>query len=115
MPVGTQASIKGIHKDHIVQIGSQIMLSNTYHLYLRPGDDTIAHFGGLHEFMNVQLPILTDSGGFQVFSLGNMKNSQKSSSNPPHPNPLLKGEGVKDENNLPSPSRRRVGDEVKKG
>ena len=75
MPVGTQASVKGVHKDHIMEIGSQIMLSNTYHLYLRPGDETIAHFGGLHEFMNVNLPILTDSGGFQVFSLGNMKTS----------------------------------------
>jgi queuine tRNA-ribosyltransferase len=73
MPVGTQASVKGVHKDHIMNIGSQIMLSNTYHLYLRPGDETIAHFGGLHEFMNVNIPILTDSGGFQVFSLGNMK------------------------------------------
>lgn len=75
MPVGTQASVKGIHKDHILEIGSQIILSNTYHLYLRPGDETIAHFGGLHEFMNIDIPILTDSGGFQVFSLGQMKNS----------------------------------------
>lgn len=75
MPVGTQASVKGVHKDHILEIGSQIMLSNTYHLYLRPGDETIAHFGGLHEFMNIHIPILTDSGGFQVFSLGQMKNS----------------------------------------
>ncbi|MDD5197638.1 MAG: tRNA guanosine(34) transglycosylase Tgt [Candidatus Gracilibacteria bacterium] len=75
MPVGTQASVKGVHKDHILEIGSQIMLSNTYHLYLRPGDETIAHFGGLHEFMNINLPILTDSGGFQVFSLGQMKKS----------------------------------------
>ncbi|MFA6090677.1 MAG: tRNA guanosine(34) transglycosylase Tgt [Candidatus Gracilibacteria bacterium] len=75
MPVGTQASVKGVHKDHILEIGTQIMLSNTYHLYLRPGDETIAHFGGLHEFMNINLPILTDSGGFQVFSLGQMKNS----------------------------------------
>ncbi len=64
-----------MHKDHILEIGSQIILSNTYHLYLRPGDETIAHFGGLHEFMNINLPILTDSGGFQVFSLGQMKNS----------------------------------------
>ena len=75
MPVGTHASVKGVHKDHILEIGTQIMLSNTYHLYLRPGDETIAHFGGLHEFMNINLPILTDSGGFQVFSLGQMKNS----------------------------------------
>ncbi|MDD2917113.1 MAG: tRNA guanosine(34) transglycosylase Tgt [Candidatus Gracilibacteria bacterium] len=92
MPVGTQASVKGIHKDHIMEIGSQIMLSNTYHLYLRPGDETIAHFGGLHEFMNVDIPILTDSGGFQVFSLGNMKNSPGSKA-ALTPNPSPKGRG----------------------
>lgn len=51
-------------------IGSQIILSNTYHLHLRPGSETIEQFGGLHDFMNIDLPILTDSGGFQVFSLG---------------------------------------------
>ena len=54
------------------------MLSNTYHLYLRPGPDIVEEFGGLHDFMNVDIPILTDSGGFQVFSLGNPRNGGKS-------------------------------------
>ena len=80
MPVGTQATVKGISREQIRQIGTQIMLSNTYHLYLQPGADLVEEFGGLHGFMNVDLPILTDSGGFQVFSLGNLKN--KDSSNP---------------------------------
>jgi len=70
MPVGTQAAVKGITRDQMHAIGAEIMLSNTYHLYLRPGDETVAHFGGLHNFMQVDIPILTDSGGFQVFSLG---------------------------------------------
>lgn len=73
MPVGTQATVKGVAREQIFSIGTEIMLSNTYHLHLRPGDETVAHFGGLHEFMNVPLPILTDSGGFQVFSLGMAK------------------------------------------
>jgi len=55
-------------------MGTTIMLCNTYHLMLRPGSETIAKMGGLHQFMNVNLPILTDSGGFQVFSLGNPRN-----------------------------------------
>ncbi|MDD2487374.1 MAG: tRNA guanosine(34) transglycosylase Tgt [Candidatus Gracilibacteria bacterium] len=75
MPVGTQATVKGITKEQIMEIGSQIMLSNTYHLYLKPGDELIESFGGLHEFMGIDLPILTDSGGFQVFSLGNLRKS----------------------------------------
>jgi len=62
MPVGTQATVKGIAREQILSIGSEIMLSNTYHLYLRPGDELIAGFGGLHAFMNIDLPILTDSG-----------------------------------------------------
>jgi queuine tRNA-ribosyltransferase len=70
MPVGTQATVKGIAREQIKSIGTQIMLSNTYHLYLQPGPDLVEEFGGLHGFMNVDLPILTDSGGFQVFSLG---------------------------------------------
>lgn len=70
MPVGTQATVKGVAREQISSIGTEIMLSNTYHLHLRPGDEAVAHFGGLHSFMNVDLPILTDSGGFQVFSLG---------------------------------------------
>lgn len=69
MPVGTQATVKWITKEQIVEIWSQIMLSNTYHLYLKPWDDVVEHFWWLHEFMGVNIPILTDSGGFQVFSL----------------------------------------------
>ena len=70
MPVGTQATVKMMTKEELDSIGTQIILGNTYHLYLRPGDDLIAELGGLHSFMNWNKPILTDSGGFQVFSLG---------------------------------------------
>ena len=69
MPVGTQATVKGMLPRDLKEIGSQIILSNTYHLYMRPGDELIARAGGLHKFMNWDRPILTDSGGFQVFSL----------------------------------------------
>ncbi len=69
MPVGTQATVKGVLPSTLKEIGSQIILSNTYHLYMRPGDELIARAGGLHRFMNWDRPILTDSGGFQVFSL----------------------------------------------
>ena len=74
MPVGTQASVKGVLPNVLEEIGSQIILSNTYHLYMRPGDDLIARAGGLHKFMNGNKPILTDSGGFQVFSLASLNN-----------------------------------------
>ena len=74
MPVGTQASVKGVLPNVLEEIGSQIILSNTYHLYMRPGDDLIARAGGLHKFMNWNKPILTDSGGFQVFSLASLNN-----------------------------------------
>ena len=70
MPVGTQATVKTLDPTEVAAIGSQIILSNTYHLYLRPGADVVAEMGGLHRFMQWPLPILTDSGGFQVFSLG---------------------------------------------
>ena len=70
MPVGTQATVKMMTKEELETIGTQIILGNTYHLYLRPGDNLIAKLGGLHSFMNWNKPILTDSGGFQVFSLG---------------------------------------------
>lgn len=69
MPVGTQATVKGITAGQLEGIGAQIMLSNTYHLYLRPGADLIEEAGGLHRFMGWEHPILTDSGGFQIFSL----------------------------------------------
>src|ERR1700733_13921558 len=72
MPVGTQGSIKGVLPDQVAATGSQIILANTYHLMLRPGEKTVAALGDLHRFMAWQGPILTDSGGFQVFSLGHL-------------------------------------------
>src|SRR6266513_554608 len=69
MPVGTQGAVKGITHQDLDSIGADILLSNTYHLYLRPGDDLIARRGGLHAFIGWTKPILTDSGGYQVFSL----------------------------------------------
>ena len=72
MPVGTQATVKGVFPRDLKEAGSQIILSNTYHLYMRPGDDIVKKAGGLHKFMNWDRPILTDSGGFQVFSLGKL-------------------------------------------
>lgn len=68
--VGTQASVKGVEPEAVAAAGTQILFANTYHLYLRPGAETVAAHGGLHAFMNWRRPILTDSGGFQVFSLG---------------------------------------------
>ena len=73
MPVGTQATVKAVTPAQLEEIGVQILLSNTYHLYLRPGPDTVAAMGGLHRFMQWPKPILTDSGGFQVFSLGPLR------------------------------------------
>jgi len=72
MPVGTQATIKGVFIDDIIKTGSEIILSNTYHLMIRPGVERISNIGGLHEFMNCKIPILTDSGGFQVMSLSKL-------------------------------------------
>lgn len=73
MPVGTQATVKSLTVDDLKQIEAQIILSNTYHLFLRPGQDVIRQAGGLHKFMNWDRPILTDSGGFQVFSLSDLR------------------------------------------
>jgi queuine tRNA-ribosyltransferase len=73
MPVGTQATVKGLTTAMLEAAGTQILLGNTYHLALRPGDELIAALGGLHAFMNWQKPILTDSGGFQVFSLATQR------------------------------------------
>jgi queuine tRNA-ribosyltransferase len=70
MPVGTQASVKALGNDDLLAADTSIILGNTYHLHLRPGEDRIAHLGGLHQFMHWQRPMLTDSGGFQVLSLG---------------------------------------------
>ena len=72
MPVGTQATVKAVFIDDLIKTGSEIILSNTYHLMLRPGVERIKSVGGLHEFMNCSLPILTDSGGFQVMSLSKL-------------------------------------------
>ena len=72
MPVGTQATVKAVFIDDLIKTGSEIILSNTYHLMLRPGVERIKSVGGLHQFMNCSLPILTDSGGFQVMSLSKL-------------------------------------------
>ena len=69
MPVGTQATVKAVTPENLLEIGAEIILANTYHLFLRPGHELIREFGGLHRFMNWHRPILTDSGGFQIFSL----------------------------------------------
>ena len=73
MPVGTNATVKTLSPEELKMIGSGIVLANTYHLWLRPGEDVVASAGGLHKFMNYDGPILTDSGGFQVFSLAKPK------------------------------------------
>ena len=73
MPVGTQATVKTLSPEEVKECGSGIILANTYHLWLKPGEDVIAHAGGLHKFMNWDQAILTDSGGFQVFSLAKPK------------------------------------------
>ncbi|MBO4408330.1 MAG: tRNA guanosine(34) transglycosylase Tgt [Clostridiales bacterium] len=73
MPVGTQATIKGMSPDEVKSMGANIILSNTYHLWMRPGEDLVEKAGGLHKFMNWDRSILTDSGGFQVFSLAKPK------------------------------------------
>ena len=73
MPVGTQATVKSLTPEELKEIGAQIILSNTYHLYLRPGHELVKEAGGLHQFMRWDRPILTDCGGFQVFSLSDLR------------------------------------------
>ena len=73
MPVGTLGAVKGLLTDQLIEMGTEILLSNAYHLYLRPGTRVIQQAGGLHSFMNWKAPILTDSGGFQVFSLASLR------------------------------------------
>ncbi|NNF33517.1 MAG: tRNA-guanine transglycosylase, partial [Saprospiraceae bacterium] len=74
MPVGTQATVKGVHQEELKnEINAQIILGNTYHLYLRPGIDIINKAGGIHAFMGWEKPVLTDSGGYQVYSLSGMR------------------------------------------
>ncbi len=77
MPVGTQATVKTISNQELLDAGAQIILSNTYHLYLRPGEKLIGEAGGLHQFMSWKKPILTDSGGFQIFSLAKLNKIKK--------------------------------------
>src|SRR5689334_21525087 len=73
MPVGTLASVKGTANETLEQLGAQIILANTYHLYLRPGTEQVGKLGGLHRFMSWNRALLTDSGGFQVFSLNELR------------------------------------------
>lgn len=73
MPVGTQATVKFVSPEELKEIGSQVILANTYHLWLRPGEDVLEEAGGIHQFMQYDGPILTDSGGFQVFSLADSR------------------------------------------
>ena len=73
MPIGTQGSVKGVSPRELHELNAQIVLGNTYHLFVRPGLDVIKHFGGLHNFMNWDGPILTDSGGYQIFSLAKLR------------------------------------------
>ena len=73
MPIGTQGSVKAVSPQELTELNAQIILGNTYHLFVRPGLEVIRHFGGLHKFMNWKGPILTDSGGFQIFSLAKLR------------------------------------------
>src|SRR5207245_4626884 len=73
MPVGTLGSVKGVPQDVLEDLGVQILLGNTYHLYLRPGVERVRRLGGLHQFMSWPRAVLTDSGGFQVFSLSQLR------------------------------------------
>src|ERR1700682_3082792 len=73
MPVGTLAAVKALDPDDLVQMGASMILANAYHLHLRPGDEVVREMGGLHRFMHWDRPILTDSGGFQVFSLARLR------------------------------------------
>ncbi|MBI4568898.1 MAG: tRNA-guanine transglycosylase, partial [Planctomycetes bacterium] len=72
-PVGTRAAVKGLTAEHLESLGAELVLANAWHLGLRPGDDLIASLGGLHRFMGWRRPVLTDSGGYQVFSLAAMR------------------------------------------
>lgn len=73
MPVGTQAAVKGLTPEEVRSTGARMLLANTYHLWLRPGAELVGRFGGVHGFMGWPLPVLTDSGGYQVFSLSDLR------------------------------------------
>ena len=81
-PVGTLANVKTLEPRDLTEAGAQLILSNTYHLYLRPGHELVQKFGGLHSFMGWHGPILTDSGGFQVFSLAQARRERRHLSQP---------------------------------
>src|SRR6266571_4095466 len=80
MPVGTQGTVRALSPADLKAVGAGLVLANTYHLHVRPGEDVIAQLGGLHRFMAWDLPLLTDSGGFQVFSLEDRKSTRLNSS-----------------------------------
>lgn len=121
VPVGTQASVKGLTPQEVKEIGAQVVLANTYHLYMRGAVPVIEKMGGLGKFMGWNGPTMTDSGGYQVFSLGSAqqvegkeKLGKFSKSNAtekprPHPNPLLKGEGIIREEINPTIEEARLG------
>src|SRR5207244_5803305 len=73
MPIGTQGTVKTVTPRELRELNAQVILGNTYHLFVRPGLEVIKHFGGLHKFMNWNGPILTDSGGYQIFSLAKLR------------------------------------------
>ena len=77
MPVGTQGTVKGIYPDDIKKTGTQIILGNTYHLFLRPGEEVLKKFNGIHKFINWDKPVLTDSGGYQIMSLSKFNKIDK--------------------------------------
>ena len=92
VPVGTQATVKTLSPDELKSLGVEIALANTYHLYLRPGDEVVKQMGGLHGFSGFSKPWMTDSGGYQVFSLGLGGGKDRIGKITPHPNPLPQGE-----------------------
>jgi len=92
VPVGTKASVKALTPEQVLDLGAEVILANTYHLYLQPGDELVAATGGLHKFMNWPGPLMTDSGGFQVFSLGAAYGKEISKIRPLPNLPLIKGE-----------------------
>ncbi|HEX2583731.1 MAG TPA: tRNA-guanine transglycosylase, partial [Steroidobacteraceae bacterium] len=77
MPVGTHASVRGQRREDMLESGAQVLLANTYHLLLRPGPELFERFGGIHKFMNWPRSVLTDSGGFQIFSLPESRNMRE--------------------------------------
>ena len=97
MPVGTQATVKTLSPEELKEVNSGVILSNTYHLWLRPGEDIVAQAGGLHKFMNWDGPILTDSGGFQVFSLAKPKDITEEGMNMQKSLPKEQLDGQKEE------------------